>query len=81
MIEQSVRRVPGVAKVSVDFATHTAYIAFDPKQVTRGELQRAIERAGYDAGRVPRDDARIDAQVRRIDLLRVVIAWLAATQC
>ena len=49
MIEQSVRRVPGVAKASVDFATHTAYIAFDPKQVTRGELQRAIERAGYDA--------------------------------
>ena len=80
MIEQSVRRVPGVAKASVDFATHTAYIAFDPKQVTRGELQRAIERAGYDAGRVPRDDARIDAQVRRVDLLRVVIAWLAATQ-
>ncbi len=80
MIEQSVRRVPGVAKASVEFATHTAYIAFDPKQVTRGELQRAIERAGYDAGRVPRDDARIDAQVRRVDLLRVVIAWLAATQ-
>ena len=80
MIEQSVRMVPGVVKASVDFATHTAYIAFDPKQVTRGELQRAIERAGYDAGRVPRDDARIEAQVRRVDLLRVVIAWLAATQ-
>ena len=80
MIEQSLRRVPGMVKANVDFATHTAYIAFDPKQVTRGELQRAIERAGYDAGRVPRDDARIDAQVRRVDLLRVVIAWLAATQ-
>jgi len=80
MIEESLRTVPGVVKSSVDFATHAAYIAFDPKLVTRGELQRAIERAGYDAGRVPRDDARIDAQVRRIDLLRVVIAWLATTQ-
>ncbi len=80
MIEQGLRCVPGVATASVDFATHTAYVAFDPKQVTRGELQRAIERAGYDAGRVPRDDARIDAQVRRVDLLRVVVAWLAATQ-
>lgn len=80
MIEQSLLSVPGVAKAAVDFATHTAYVAFDPKLVTRGELQRAIERVGYDAGRVLRDDGRIDAQVRRIDLLRVVIAWLAATQ-
>ncbi|MGH6608667.1 MAG: cation transporter, partial [Burkholderiaceae bacterium] len=80
MIEQNLRSVPGVTKATVDFATHTAYIAFDPKLVTRGELQRAIERAGYDAGRVPRDDARIEARARRIDLLRVVIAWLAATQ-
>ncbi|HYM46916.1 MAG TPA: cation transporter, partial [Burkholderiaceae bacterium] len=80
LIEQSVRRVPGVAKANVDFATRSAYISFDPKIVTRGELQRAIERAGYDAGRVPRDDAQIDAQVRRIDLLRVAIAWLAAAQ-
>lgn len=80
MIEQSLRRVAGVTRVSVEFATHTAYVAFDAKQVTRGELQRAIERTGYDAGRVPRDDVRIDAQIRRIDLLRVVIAWLAATQ-
>ncbi|MEP6608176.1 MAG: cation-translocating P-type ATPase [Burkholderiaceae bacterium] len=80
MIEQNLRAMLGVTKVSVDFATHTAYIAFDSKIVTRGELQRAIERSGYDAGRVPRDDARIDAQVRRVDLLRVVIAWLSATQ-
>ena len=80
LIERSVRGVPGVTKVSVDFATRTAYVAFDPKFVTRGELQRAIERAGYDAGRVPRDDAQIDARARRIDLLRVVVAWLAAAQ-
>ena len=80
MIEQSLRCVPGVVKATVDFATQMAYVAFDPKLVTRGELQRAIERAGYDAGRLPRDDARLDARIRRIDLLRVVIAWLAATQ-
>lgn len=80
MIEQSLRRVHGVSNATVDFATHSAYIAFDPKLVTRGELQRVIERTGYDAGRVPRDEARIDAHVRRMDLLRVVIAWLAAAQ-
>ena len=51
------------------------------KLVTRGELQRTIERAGYDAGRVPRDDARIDGRARRrVDLLRVVMAWLSAAQ-
>ena len=31
-------------------------------------------------GRLSRDDAGIDARARRIDLLRVVIAWLAAAQ-
>ena len=80
LIQQSVQRVAGVSKASVNFATRTAFVAFDPKRVTRGEVQRTIERAGYDAGRVPRDDAQIDSRVRRIDLLRVVIAWLAAAQ-
>jgi P-type Cu2+ transporter len=76
LIEYTLRRLPGVAQANVDFGAQIAYVAFDTREITRGELQRAIERAGYDAGRVPRDEKRI----ARIDLLRVLIAWLGMMQ-
>lgn len=76
LIEYTLRRLPGVARANVDFGAQIAYVAFDPRLVTRGELQRAIERAGYDAGRVPVDERKR----RRIDLLRVLIAWLGMMQ-
>lgn len=76
LIEHTLRRHPGVVRANVDFGAQIAYVAFDQQAVTRGELQRAIERAGYDAGRVPVDERR----VRRIELLRVAIAWLGMMQ-
>jgi Cu2+-exporting ATPase len=76
LIEHTVRRLPGVARANVDFGAQLAYVTFDQQLITRGELQRAIERAGYDAGRVPVDERR----VRRVELLRVLIAWLGMMQ-
>lgn len=76
LIEHTLRRLPGVARANVDFGAQLAYVTFDRQLVTRAELQRAIERAGYDAGRVPVDERR----ARRIDLLRVLIAWLGMMQ-
>lgn len=76
LIEYTLRKQPGVARANVDFGAQLAYIAFDPQRVTRVELQRSIERAGYDAGRVPVDERR----VRRVELLRVAIAWLGMMQ-
>jgi Cu2+-exporting ATPase len=76
LIEHQLRQLPGVLRANVDFGARLAYVLFDHRQVTRGELQRAIERAGYDAGRVPRDERRL----RRIELLRVLIAWLGMMQ-
>ena len=76
LIEFHLRRLPGVARANVDFGAQTAYVTFDSHLVTRGELQRAVERAGYDAGRIPVDARR----VRRIELLRVLIAWLGMMQ-
>ena len=61
-----------MARANVDFGAQIAYVTFDQQLVTRGELQRSIERVGYDAGRVPQDERR----GRRVDLLRVLIAWL-----
>jgi Cu2+-exporting ATPase len=76
LIEHRLRREPGVARTNVDFGAQIAYITYDPRVVTRSDLQRAIERAGYDAGRLPVDERR----VRRIELLRVLIAWLGMMQ-
>jgi len=76
LIEHTLRKQPGVARANVDFGAQLAYITFDQQLVTRVELQRSIERAGYDAGRVPVDERR----VRRIELLRVAIAWLGMMQ-
>ena len=76
LIEHTLRKKAGVARANVDFGAQIAYITFDQQLVTRGELQRSIERAGYDAGRVPVDERR----VRRIELLRVAIAWLGMMQ-
>ena len=76
LIEYTLRKQHGVARANVDFGAQIAYITFDQALITRGELQRVIERAGYDAGRVPIDERR----VRRIELLRVLIAWLGMMQ-
>ncbi len=76
LIEHTLRKQPGVARANVDFGAQLAYITFDPHLATRVELQRSIERAGYDAGRVPVDERR----VRRVELLRVAIAWLGMMQ-
>jgi P-type Cu2+ transporter len=76
LIEHTLRKQPGVARANVDFGAQLAYVTLDQQVVTRVELQRSIERAGYDAGRVPVDERR----VRRVELLRVAIAWLGMMQ-
>ncbi|MGE5160810.1 MAG: heavy metal translocating P-type ATPase [Betaproteobacteria bacterium] len=76
LIEHTLRKQPGVARANVDFGAQIAYVTFDQQLATRVDLQRSIERAGYDAGRVPVDERR----VRRIELLRVAIAWLGMMQ-
>jgi Cu2+-exporting ATPase len=75
LIEHHVKRVPGVANVQVDFAARRAYVAYDASQADEPALVRAIEQAGYRSG-----EAAPAARVRRIGLLRVMIAWLMMMQ-
>lgn len=76
LIEYRLRRLPGVARAHVDFASQRAFVAFDDKLVTRDELLREIRRAGYETGSAARDERR----TARVDLLRVLIAWLMMMQ-
>ena len=75
LIEHHVKRVPGVANVQVDFAARRAHVAFDVSQTDVPALTQAIERAGYQSGPAAPAD-----RVRRIALLRVMIAWLMMMQ-
>src|SRR5262249_5344128 len=77
LIEHRLRRERGVTQAVVDFGATRAYIAFDPALTSVARVERLIERAGYRAGaREPGDEARS----RRIELLRVLVAWLVMMQ-
>lgn len=76
LIEHRVKRVPGVADVHVDFAGRRAYVSFDGTRVDDAGINQAIRKAGYRTGA----DALPTARKRRIDLLRVLIAWLMMMQ-
>jgi Cu2+-exporting ATPase len=77
LIEHQLRRERGVVQALVDFGASRAYLAFDPALTSLTRIERLIERVGYRAGaREPGDEAH----ARRVDLLRVLVAWLVMMQ-
>ena len=76
LIEHQLRRMPGVAQAHVDFTTQRAFVSFDEKLVSRDALLREIRRAGYETGSAVADERR----AARVELLRVLIAWLMMMQ-
>ncbi len=76
LIEHRLRRVPGVVAAHVDFTAQRAYLGFDPKRTDVAGLKREIERAGY------RTDVGASSEKRRhrVELLRVLLAWLMMMQ-
>jgi Cu2+-exporting ATPase len=75
LIEHRPRRLPGVVQAHVD-SRQRAFVAFDDKLLSRDEVLREIRRAGYETGTAERDERH----AARIDLLRVLIAWLMMMQ-
>jgi len=76
LIEHRLRRTSGVASAHVDFAGQRAYVGFDPQRIDAEGVKRAIERAGYRTD----EDSRSRARAQRIELLRVLLAWLMMMQ-
>lgn len=50
-VERVLAATDGVLRVYVNPATETAYVDYDPADADAWVLDRAIERAGYQAGR------------------------------
>ncbi|MBX3415630.1 MAG: copper-translocating P-type ATPase [Pirellulales bacterium] len=48
-VEESLKKLTGVATAHANLATEQARVTFDPTRVTVGDLQSAVERAGYRA--------------------------------
>ncbi len=76
LIEHRLRHEPGVASAQVDFGARRAYVAFDPNQTSVPAVRRAIEASGYRTA----TSAQAERKAHRVELLRVLIAWLAMMQ-
>ncbi len=68
-IERALSRMPGVQSASVNLATERATVRHDLAQVTAGDLESAVRRAGYEARRVDVHSEVTSAGERRADEL------------
>jgi Cu+-exporting ATPase len=46
-VEGALKELPGIEDVVVNLATNKASLAYDPRQVGLGDMQRAVEDVGY----------------------------------
>jgi Cu+-exporting ATPase len=71
-IEKSVRKVEGVASVSVNLATEKATVTYNPHQVGLSGLKDAIVHAGYEALDLDRADAADQDRDRKQKAIRTL---------
>ena len=79
--EQYLRRLPGVLRADVNYATHRAQVVWDPRRVRLSGILEAIRAIGYDA--YPYDPRRQDELARRDRrraLWRLFVAGFGAMQ-
>ncbi|MDR1131184.1 MAG: heavy metal translocating P-type ATPase [Oscillospiraceae bacterium] len=71
-VEKAIKRLKGVASVSVNFATEKATVAYDPHQVRLSAIKEAIEKAGYKALEVNKTDAADEDRARKQKAIKVL---------
>ena len=75
IVERSLKKVPGVAFAAVNLATETAFVVLD-RDVPFGELEAAVEKAGYRVSHETPEDAE---KTRYAAARRTVLTAWAAT--
>lgn len=79
-VEKTVKKLPGVADASVNFATNTLSVSYDADKLTPGEIRAAVLAAGYDliVEEILNEERREEAQQRRYERLKrkVIGAWI-----
>ncbi len=79
--EQTLRRIPGVLRVDINYATHRAQVAWDARRVRLSAILEAIRGIGYDAYPYdPRRQDELERRERRRALWRLFVAGFGAMQ-
>jgi len=81
LIEQTLRRLPGVLHASVNYTTRRAQLAWDPARTRLSAVIGALRAVGYDA--YPYDPQRqslLERDARRQALWRLFVAGFGAMQ-
>jgi Cu+-exporting ATPase len=81
-VERSLRKIEGVQNASVNLATETARIEYDPKSVSVNDFSKAVSDAGYELQEEPSEaESEIETEMERdqnkIDSAknRMIWAW------
>jgi copper ion binding protein len=75
LVSTSLKRLPGVTEVTTNVATHRVSVHHDPSRVESADLERAIERAGYE---VDRTDPGQESGVREV---RLTVPGMGSDHC
>ena len=81
LIEQVLRRLPGVGGAHVNFATRRAQVAWDPSRASLAKIVAAVRDVGYDARPYePGRQEALERRERREALWRLFVAAFGAMQ-
>ena len=76
-VEKAVGKLPGIKRVSVNFATEKASIAYTPGEIRVSAIREAIEKAGYTALETDEADGLDKERERRQKEIRIMWTRLA----
>jgi Cu2+-exporting ATPase len=81
LLEQALRRAPGVRRADVNYATHRAAVVWDPRATRPSAIIETVRRLGYDAAPWdPQRQTAIERAERRSALWRLFVAGFGAMQ-
>ncbi len=81
LVEQTLRRVPGVTRADVNYTTQRAHVAWDPERAQLSGIIGAVRAVGYDAlPYEPRRQDELERRERRSALWRLFVAAFGAMQ-
>ncbi|MEO8145586.1 MAG: heavy metal translocating P-type ATPase [Betaproteobacteria bacterium] len=79
--ERALRRLPGVSRADINYATQRATVSWDPARIRLSAIIEAIRAIGYDAFPYdPQSQARFNQAARRKALWRLFVAGFGAMQ-
>ncbi len=71
-VEKAVGKLEGIESVSVNYATEKASVSYFPHQVRLSAIREAIEKAGYQALEVNKEDAADEDRIRKQKEIRTL---------